>query len=219
MAYLQKLRRIIAKRGAQDIVYIDECGFEPEACRRYGWSLRGQKGFGDRSGHRRPRTSLIAARRGKDVLAPMLFSGTANAALVNAWTRHVLCKELRPHSTLIGDNAPLHNRKSAVECNGKRKTLRSSPATAATTLSSCRLTVLTSAASNLTSPISRKSASTPRQTPRCPTSSDHMEIIQNDYNPQAYLTDTLSRIAAGHTINRIFELMPWAFQSPDETAA
>lgn len=90
MAYLQKLRRIIAERGAQDIVYIDECGFEPEACRRYGWSLRGQKGFGDRSGHRRPRTSLIAAWRGKDVLAPMLFSGTANAALVNAWT-HVTC--------------------------------------------------------------------------------------------------------------------------------
>ena len=111
MAYLQKRRRIIAKRGAQDIVYIDECGFEPEACRRYGWSLRGQKGFGDRSGHRRPRTSLIAARRGRDVLAPMLFSGTANAALVNAWTRHVLCKELRPHSTRIGDNAPFHKKK------------------------------------------------------------------------------------------------------------
>ena len=111
MAYLQKLRRIIAERGAQDIVYIDECGFEPEACRRYGWSLRGQKGFGDRSGHRRPRTSLIAAWRGKDVLAPILFSGTANANLVNAWTRHVLCKELCPHSTRIWDNAPFHNKK------------------------------------------------------------------------------------------------------------
>jgi transposase len=41
----------------------------------------------------------------------------------------------------------------------------------------------------------------------------------NGINPQAYLTDTLSRIAAGHPINRISELMPWAFQSPDETAA
>ena len=110
MAYLQKLRTIIAERGSQDIVYIDECGFEPDAYRRYGWSLRGQKVFGDRSGHRRPRTSLIAARRGKDFLAPMLFSGTANANLVNAWTRHVLCKELRPHSTLLWDNAPFHKK-------------------------------------------------------------------------------------------------------------
>ena len=41
----------------------------------------------------------------------------------------------------------------------------------------------------------------------------------NGVNPQAYLTDTLSKIAAGHPINRISELMPWAFQSPpDETA-
>ncbi|MCU4161634.1 IS66 family transposase [Acidiphilium sp. AL] len=32
----------------------------------------------------------------------------------------------------------------------------------------------------------------------------------NGLNPQAYLTDTLTRIADGHPINRIDELMPWA---------
>ena len=36
----------------------------------------------------------------------------------------------------------------------------------------------------------------------------------NGVNPEAYLTDTLAKIAAGHPINRISELMPWAFQSP-----
>ncbi len=42
----------------------------------------------------------------------------------------------------------------------------------------------------------------------------------NGVNPEAYLTDTLSRIAAGHPINRIAELMPWAYQPPiAETAA
>lgn len=42
----------------------------------------------------------------------------------------------------------------------------------------------------------------------------------NGVNPEAYLTDTLSKIAAGHPINRISELMPWAFQSPpDHTTA
>ena len=35
----------------------------------------------------------------------------------------------------------------------------------------------------------------------------------NGANPQAYLTDTLSRIAAGHPISRIAELMPWSYQS------
>ena len=39
-------------------------------------------------------------------------------------------------------------------------------------------------------------------------------------NPEAYLTDTLAKIAAGHPISRISELMPWAFQSPpSDTAA
>ena len=36
----------------------------------------------------------------------------------------------------------------------------------------------------------------------------------NGINPEAYLTDIFSRIAAGHPITRISELMPWAFQSP-----
>jgi len=35
----------------------------------------------------------------------------------------------------------------------------------------------------------------------------------NGVNPEAYLTDTLARIAAGHPISRISQLMPWAFQS------
>jgi transposase len=34
----------------------------------------------------------------------------------------------------------------------------------------------------------------------------------NRANPEAYLTDTLTRIADGHPINRIAELMPWAYQ-------
>lgn len=32
----------------------------------------------------------------------------------------------------------------------------------------------------------------------------------NNINPEAYLRDTLTRIANGHPINRINELMPWA---------
>ena len=40
----------------------------------------------------------------------------------------------------------------------------------------------------------------------------------NGLNPEAYLTDTLARIAAGHPINRIDELMPWAYRRPDADA-
>ena len=41
----------------------------------------------------------------------------------------------------------------------------------------------------------------------------------NGLNPEAYLTDTLAKIAAGHPISRISELMPWAFQSPPRDTA
>jgi transposase len=35
----------------------------------------------------------------------------------------------------------------------------------------------------------------------------------NGANPDAYLTGTLSRIAAGHPISRISGLLPWAYRS------
>jgi transposase len=38
-------------------------------------------------------------------------------------------------------------------------------------------------------------------------------------NPEAYLTDTLAKIAAGHPISRISELMPWVYRSTHEPAA
>lgn len=33
-------------------------------------------------------------------------------------------------------------------------------------------------------------------------------------NPQTCPTDTLFKIAAGHPISRVAELMPWGFRSP-----
>jgi transposase len=36
----------------------------------------------------------------------------------------------------------------------------------------------------------------------------------NDINPEAYLRNTLTKIAEGHPISRIDELMPWRLESP-----
>jgi IS66 C-terminal element len=41
----------------------------------------------------------------------------------------------------------------------------------------------------------------------------------NGVNPEAYLTDALSKTAAGHPINRISELMPWVYRSPNAEPA
>jgi len=41
----------------------------------------------------------------------------------------------------------------------------------------------------------------------------------NGVNPEAYLTDTLAKIAAGHPISRISELMPWVYPSSTHETA
>jgi len=110
MNYLRNLRQVIAERGSQDIVYVDESGFEASAYQPYGWAERGKRVYAERSGNRRPRLSVIAARRGKEWLAPMTFSGTAHTALVNQWFEKMLCKELRKNSTVIWDNARFHSK-------------------------------------------------------------------------------------------------------------
>ena len=49
----------------------------------------------------------------------MLFPGTADTDLVNDWMRHMLCKELRPDSTIIWDNAAFHKKKDLEAIAGE----------------------------------------------------------------------------------------------------
>ncbi len=112
-AFLRTLRQIIQHRGGDDVVYMDESGFEPDYPCLYGWSLRGRVIHGERSGLRRPRENLLAARRRDNFLAPIIFAGTLTAHLFEGWLQRFLFRELRPQSTLILDNAPFH-RKAAI---------------------------------------------------------------------------------------------------------
>jgi len=106
--YLRSLRRIIESKGSEHIVYLDESGFERTAHRTHGWGLRGKKVHGECSGNKRPRTSLISARRGNSLLAPILFEGNTHATLFNYWLKNHLFEELGSDSTIIMDNATFH---------------------------------------------------------------------------------------------------------------
>jgi transposase len=64
--------------------------------------------YGYRSGNTRPRTSLIAGKCGKKLLAPFLFDGATDAAWFNQWLEQHLFKELPPDATIILDNAAFH---------------------------------------------------------------------------------------------------------------
>ncbi len=103
------------KEGSSNLVYLDESGFEAYIYRPYAWSKRGQKSYGERSGQRGTRTSLIAAKRGKKLLAPILFQGSTNALWFNEWLEKHLLPQLEPNSTLILDNAPFHRKDDVFE--------------------------------------------------------------------------------------------------------
>ena len=105
-AYL-RLRERYARRG-KEFVYIDESGFDPSVTRRYAYAPRGERVYGLRSGHRRPRTSLLAARIGTHLAAPLLFEGTCNTAVFNRWLETQLCPLLNAKQVVVMDNVPFH---------------------------------------------------------------------------------------------------------------
>jgi len=102
-----RLRERFVRRGKQP-VYIDECGFASSTARRYGYAPKGQRVDGLVSGHRRPRTSLIAARMEGRLAEPLLFDGTCDTSIFNVWLKTRLCPRLNAQHLVIMDNAAFH---------------------------------------------------------------------------------------------------------------
>jgi transposase len=109
-----RLRERFARRG-KTFIYVDESGFDPCVTRRYGYGPKGQRIYGLVSGHRRPRTSLIAARIGTGFEEPFLFEGTCNAAVFNGWLARQLCPLLNEDHVVVMDNVPFHKGKRTAE--------------------------------------------------------------------------------------------------------
>ena len=102
------MRGLAKTYGFDNIVYVDESGFESSACRVRGWGRVGQKVYGDRSGNKRPRTSLIAGKKGRQLIAPVLFQGSTDADWFNQWFELHLFPVLHQPSVIVMDNAPFH---------------------------------------------------------------------------------------------------------------
>jgi transposase len=72
-------------------------------------------------GKKYQRVSMVAAQCGKDILAPLVFEGTADTNLFNNWLEKCLIPELKPGKTIILDNYVIHKSeriKSLIEQAG-----------------------------------------------------------------------------------------------------
>jgi putative transposase len=102
-----RLRERFIRRGKRP-VYLDECGFASSTARRYGYAPKGHRVDGLVSGHRRPRTSLIAARMEGRLEEPRLFEGTCDTVVFNTWLQTRLCPRLNAQHLVILDHATFH---------------------------------------------------------------------------------------------------------------
>ena len=105
-SYLNKLDRFTRK--GHDIVYMDETGFAPGTSRTHGYCHIGKRLYGDVDSQSRPRTSLIGGYRNGKLIAPVLFNGNCNTAVMNIWLKDHLLPELRRGSVIVMDNASFH---------------------------------------------------------------------------------------------------------------
>ena len=71
--------------------------------------------YGERSGQRRPRQNLLAARSPQTLLAPMIIAGSITAIVFETWLKEHLCPVLPPRALLILDNARFHRPDEVLE--------------------------------------------------------------------------------------------------------
>ena len=101
-------RRAIEKFDAQTVFYLDECGVDHRLYREYGRAPRGTRIYEAVAGKRRERTSLISASQKGKLVAPLVFQGSCNTEVVDAYFEQVLLPELPPGSVIVLDNARFH---------------------------------------------------------------------------------------------------------------
>ena len=76
--------------------------------REHGRALRGERIYQEISGKRRQRTSIISASQQGKLVAPMVFEGSCNTQVVDAYFEKVLLPALPPGSVIVLDNARFH---------------------------------------------------------------------------------------------------------------
>lgn len=101
-------RRELEKLAGQPVFYLDECGVDHRLYREQGRALRGERLYQAVTGKRRERTSIIAASQQHKLIAPLVFQGSCNTAVVDVYFEKVLLPALPLGSVIVLDNARFH---------------------------------------------------------------------------------------------------------------
>ena len=90
-------------------------GIDQYLYRPYARSSRGIPVYGKISGRKYERTSFVAAKCEKRIVAPLQYSGTMDSVLFNFWFQTMLLPSLKIGSVIIMDNARFHQKNVLCE--------------------------------------------------------------------------------------------------------
>jgi len=96
-------KELIKDIAPDNLVYIDESGIDMTICKERGWGKKSEKLVGRKSGKYYERTNIIAGLVNNNPIAPMVFNGSCNTLLFEAWIEKFLIKELKPGQVVIMD--------------------------------------------------------------------------------------------------------------------
>jgi hypothetical protein len=119
----EEYQKILISIEKNDIIYLDESGFDMNMRKEFGWKERGKRLYDNKSGNRKgKRITVISALKDRKLLAPMWFEGNTDTNIFNEWIEKCLVPELEPHQVIVMDNATFHKSEAtrklieSVEC-------------------------------------------------------------------------------------------------------
>jgi len=85
-------------------------GIDTFVCRQYAYAKRGVKVMGRIPGKKFKRTLIVAAKIGRDIIAPLQYQGSMDSTLFEYWFEFCLIPILPIGSSVVLDNASFHNK-------------------------------------------------------------------------------------------------------------
>lgn len=107
----EEYQKILKQIPKENLIYLDESGFDLNIKKEYGWKKKGQRLYDNKSGNRKnKRITVISAysNQTKNLIAPIYFEGNTNTEIFNQWIEDFLIPELKANQILILDNAAFH---------------------------------------------------------------------------------------------------------------
>lgn len=90
------------------LVFIDESGIEDNACREHSWSIKGERSYGAKIYQHKRRINMIAGLCESKIIAPVLFEGSCDIKVFEAYVEQILINHLKPGQIVVMDNINFH---------------------------------------------------------------------------------------------------------------